>query len=270
MFKVEEVLKFTKNALLPNTFVVEDSKQFVAELEGFYVLLPTDKIPQIREYVSAQPRGDFYQKIFDNNPVNGLKLLLSAEHLKSYTELFVQYYGGIDGVLDAFSTYVKAEVPTDVSNVETDGNKDTATENTGNLSDATAADDSISHDGQETPEDYIDDSIFSNFDDTEERDNSNDTEESNVEVQNEQITEMILILRGIACKMGIMDYDDFRVLSKSDMLAGQRAIDTLSPVTVKEALLGAMAMCENKEDLAHVTRFLELFFTYIKENGLTR
>ena len=40
MFKVEEVLKFTKNALLPNTFVVEDSKQFVAELEGFYVLLP--------------------------------------------------------------------------------------------------------------------------------------------------------------------------------------------------------------------------------------
>ena len=36
------------------------------------------------------------------------------------------------------------------------------------------------------------------------------------------------------------------------------------------ALLGAMAMCENKEDLAHVTRFLELFFTYIKENGLTR
>ena len=52
MFKVEENLILTKNAVLQDSFVVEDCGKYYEELSGFYVCLPKNRIDAIKQYIN--------------------------------------------------------------------------------------------------------------------------------------------------------------------------------------------------------------------------
>lgn len=276
MFKVEENLLLTKNQLNEDCYVLEDCSSFFPELSGFYVCVPKENADVIKNYMRQQPNSGFVVKTYEDDMVNGLKLLLRMEQLSSYTELFVKYYGGINVILDTFSTLYAAE-PAQEQSEESDTSKSNeVVEDTGD-------------DVSDTPGDYIDDSMFEaltgvlnnsaetsddNREPTEEV--SSETQESNQDtdipegLMNAQTEELYLMIRGIACKLGVIDYDDSHTLSKADMKNAQIAIKTLSAMTVQEGMLGALALAETKEDLGAITRFLELFYTYLRENGLSR
>ena len=53
MFKVEENLILTKNAVLQDSFVVEDCGKYYEELSGFYVCLPKNRIDAIKQYMGT-------------------------------------------------------------------------------------------------------------------------------------------------------------------------------------------------------------------------
>lgn len=53
MFKVEENLILTKNAVLQDSFVVEDCGKYYEELSGFYVCLPKNRMDAIKQYMGT-------------------------------------------------------------------------------------------------------------------------------------------------------------------------------------------------------------------------
>ena len=83
MFKVEENLILTKNAVLQDSFVVEDCGKYYEELSGFYVCLPKNRIDAIKQYMGTVSNSSFLLKIFDNNAVTGLNMLLQLEYKTS-------------------------------------------------------------------------------------------------------------------------------------------------------------------------------------------
>lgn len=103
MFKVEENLILTKNAVLQDSFVVEDCGKYYEELSGFYVCLPKNRIDAIKQYMGTVSNSSFLLKIFDNNAVTGLNMLLQLEYKTSYTQEFINYYGSIQGILESFA-----------------------------------------------------------------------------------------------------------------------------------------------------------------------
>lgn len=285
MFRVEEMLLFTRDAVIPDSLIVEDAKTFYPELAGFYVCLLNTQIPAIKAYMETVPNQSFVMKTFDDDPVNGLNLLLRLERKMSYTEEFVNYYGGVEGVLEAYKGVENETADAEASDADTTTVGDSIAE------EHTDAD-------EDTISDFIDPTIFATADDTEEtedvtkadltggaEDNSNEpfspsdtgdnsgtmlTEALNNAESSTQFDELFLMIRGIACKLGVIDYDDTSILQKSDMRKAQTAIKCLSPITTQEGFLGALALAETQEDLAAVTRFLTLFYTYIRENNLKR
>ncbi len=285
MFEVNEVLLLTKDAAVPDSYVIEVCENFVPELAGFYVCLTKECMAQVREYINTLPFSSFILKTFDDDAVNGLQLLLNQERLSSYTEEFVKVYGGIDNLLLSYSAFVGVE--------ETSVNtQETQVEFTG--------------DSTEDVSDFVDDSIFENamvsqdsvedvtpkFEKTPNLKETPATDEESIKAVEEappmwnnppeeniptsntpantgNAEEVFLMLRAIATKLGVMDYDDEQVLSKADMRNAQIAVRSLAPIIVQEAMMGALGLAESKEDLAAVTRFLELFYSYIKENNLS-
>lgn len=108
---------------------------------------------------------------------------------------------------------------------------------------------------------------------------SNDTEESSHTADTistetadtfEASEELMLIIRGIAVKLGVIEYDDSNILARSDIKQAQKYVGNLSAETVREALIGAIGYAESREDLTAITRTLELFTEYLRENGLNR
>ena len=122
MFKVEENLILTKNAVLQDSFVVEDCGKYYEELSGFYVCLPKNRMDAIKQYMGTLNNSSFLLKIFDNNAVSGLSMLLQLEYKTSYTQEFVNYYGSVQGILESF-----AEAESDaVTNAEETDESDTS------------------------------------------------------------------------------------------------------------------------------------------------
>ena len=281
MFEVNEVLLLTKDAAVPDSYVIEVCENFVPELAGFYVCLTKECIPRVSEYIKTLPYGSFIAKTFEDDAVNGLQLLLNQERLSSYTEEFVKVYGGIENLLLSYSAFVGTEEPAEDISAEQSIEEESVTEN----------------ETEETIADFVDDSIFSDMNTTEDKVEEykpvfteapvNNTPTASMEepvinnaqpmeanelynamTANSNAEEMFLMLRAISAKLGIMDYDDEQVLSKADMRNAQIAVRTLAPIVVQEAMMGALGLAESKEDLAAVTRFLELFYSYIRENNL--
>lgn len=278
MFEVNEVLLLTKDAAVPDSYVIEVCENFVPELAGFYVCLTKECMPRVREYINTLPFSSFIIKTFDDDAVNGLQLLLNQERLSSYTEEFVKVYGGVDNLLLSYSAFIGVE-ETSVTTEE--------------------ASTELEEDSTEDLSDFVDDSIFENamvsqdnvetapkFEEaptpteefirtTEETAPTwNNTLEEDAPITNVPVNagnaeEVFLMLRAIATKLGVMDYDDEQVLSKADMRNAQIAVRSLAPIVVQEAMMGALGLAESKEDLAAVTRFLELFYSYIRENNLS-
>ena len=279
MFKVEENLILTKNAVLQDSFVVEDCGKYYEELSGFYVCLPKNRIDAIKQYMGTVSNSSFLLKIFDNNAVSGLSMLLQLEYKTSYTEEFVKYYGSVQGILEAFA---EAESDVETKPEETDeldtsalqeeqfvgpapSNEqptDTFFEPTDLFVDETTS-------GSQEVEEYSVESS-NNTEDTEESTHAADTSDLGNTDTFEASEELMLIIRGIAMKLGVIEYDDSNILARSDIKQAQKYVGNLSAETVREALIGAIGYAESREDLTAITRTLELFTEYLRENGLNR
>lgn len=279
MFKVEENLILTKNAVLQDSFVVEDCGKYYEELNGFYVCLPKNRIDAIKQYMGTVSNSSFLLKIFDNNAVSGLSMLLQLEYKTSYTQEFVNYYGSVQGILESFAeaesdVETKPEEPdeSDTSALQEEqfvgpapSNEqptDTFFEPTDLFVDETASS------SQEVEEYSVESS--NNTEDTEESAHAADTSDLGNADTFEASEELMLIIRGIAVKLGVIEYDDSNILARSDIKQAQKYVGNLSAETVREALVGAIGYAESREDLTAITRTLELFTEYLRENGLNR
>ena len=82
-----------------------------------------------------------------------------------------------------------------------------------------------------------------------------------------QQEEFYSLLQSIANLLGVNNYNT-QTLEKSDMYNAQLAINSLDANLVKNAFIGALGLAESKNDMNSITRFLELFYTYLYETGL--
>lgn len=269
MFKVEENLQLTR-LVAPDSYVIEDCKNFVSELEGFYVCLPKSRIDAIKNYMEGQPNSSFIIKTFENNLVNGLNLLLKLEKVSSYTDEFVKFYGGTQGVFDAFSAFTASESVTENSDDDT---LETAAQE---IDDIPKREELEFATESEEPADFVDESIFSAIQNSAEDSNSveSDAESLNklgsISQNNEAFDELLLMIRGMACKLGVIDYDDSKILTIQEVKQAQLYISKFSEATIVEAVKGALSLVETREDLVAATRFMELFAMYIQNNNLKR
>lgn len=279
MFKVEENLILTKNAVLQDSFVVEDCGKYYEELSGFYVCLPKNRMDAIKQYIGTLNNSSFLLKIFDNNAVSGLSMLLQLEYKTSYTEEFVKYYGSVQGILEAFA---EAESDVETKTEETDELDTSALQEEQFVGPAPSNEqptdtffeptdlfvDETTSDSQEAGEHSVESS--NNTGDTEESTHAADTSDLGNTDTFEASEELMLIIRGIAMKLGVIEYDDSNILARSDIKQAQKYVGNLSAETVREALIGAIGYAESREDLTAITRTLELFTEYLRENGLNR
>lgn len=279
MFKVEENLILTKNAVLQDSFVVEDCGKYYEELSGFYVCLPKNRIDAIKQYMGTVSNSSFLLKIFDNNAVSGLSMLLQLEYKTSYTEEFVKYYGSVQGILEAFA---EAESDVETKPEETDELDTSALQEEQFVGPAPSNEqpadtffeptdlfvDETTSGGQEVEEYSVESS--NNAEDTGESTHAADTSDLGNTDTFEASEELMLIIRGIAMKLGVIEYDDSNILARSDIKQAQKYVGNLSAETVREALIGAIGYAESREDLTAITRTLELFTEYLRENGLNR
>lgn len=268
MFKVEENLQLTR-LVTPDSYVIEDCKNFVPELEGFYVCLPKSRIDAIKNYMEGQPNSSFIIKTFENNLVNGLNLLLKLEKVSSYTDEFVKFYGSTQGIFDAFSAFTASESVTEKS----DDALETAAQEIENIP---MRDNLESTTESEEPADFVDESIFNNIQgatdtsNNEESDAENSNKMGSISQNNEAFDELLLMIRGMACKLGVIDYDDSKILTIQEVKQAQLYISKFSEATIVEAVKGALSLVETREDLVAATRFMELFAMYIQNNNLKR
>ena len=109
-----------------------------------------------------------------------------------------------------------------------------------------------------------------NAEDIEESTHTTDTSDLGSTDTFEASEELMLIIRGIAMKLGVIEYDDSNILARSDIKQAQKYVGNLSAETVRQALIGAIRYAESREDLTAITRTLELFTEYLRENGLNR
>lgn len=287
MFKIEELLTLGK-IVLPDSLVIEKCEDYFEDLKDYYVCLPQESINPLKDYINSIANSDFILKTYENNPVNGLHLLRSLEHIGSYTSEFVKYYGSVEGIHASFAAandsqeenLAKMNLFGDTLEEVTVGSVETAQEP--NVPDNTESSDVGGN--LEHPTDFVDDSIFTEFIPEEPQTDSETVEPNTIaeetnndnlnnvtfENSDETMTELLLMIRGVAQKLGVIDYDDSKILSRSDMRMVQRYISGFSPITVMEAFKGALSLVETQEDRIAATRFIELFTTYIRENDLKR
>lgn len=282
MFKVEENLILTKNAVLQDSFVVEDCGKYYEELSGFYVCLPKNRIDAIKQYMGTVSNSSFLLKIFDNNAVSGLSMLLQLEYKTSYTQEFVNYYGSVQGILESFAE-AESDAGTNTEEIEETDESGTSASQEEQFVGPAPSDEQPTDTFFEPTDLFVDettntrqeadahsDESSSNAEDIEESTHTTDTSDLGSTDTFEASEELMLIIRGIAMKLGVIEYDDSNILARSDIKQAQKYVGNLSAETVREALIGAIGYAESREDLTAITRTLELFTEYLRENGLNR
>lgn len=236
MFKVEENLILTKNAVLQDSFVVEDCGKYYEELSGFYVCLPKNRMDAIKQYMGTLNNSSFLLKIFDNNAVSGLSMLLQLEYKTSYTQEFVNYYGSVQGILESF-----AEAESDaVTNAEETDESDTSASQEEQFVGPAPSDEQPTDTFFEPTDLFVDettntsqeadahsDESSSNAEDIEESTHTTDTSDLGSTDTFEASEELMLIIRGIAMKLGVIEYDDSNILARSDIKQAQKYVGNL-------------------------------------------
>ena len=125
-FDVASNLVLTKHPEQVNGPIIEECSEIEPALTGFFVCFPEERIEDVKEHIQQNLRGSqirFCISTLDKDKVSGMKMLATIEKLGSYTKQFINYYGGVQEVLDTFSEIeesVTEEVPDDVRSVPSD------------------------------------------------------------------------------------------------------------------------------------------------------
>lgn len=250
--------------------IVEACSDYNEDVKDFFICVPNQSIPDIIAYIESLPNSAYMLRLMQKSPVKGLQMLLANEHLESYTTELIKYYGGTQEFIDAVTGKNSAElddfVPSDFS-----------------VTDSVDTEEDSTSDG-DTPSDYVEDSV--NSTDLEPEVKTDVVEENSYKQVEEgmvmssagntptvplnQNDELYLMVRGITQVLGLTEFDDARTLTIEDLQEARRYIMNLSSLSIREALMAVLDQINTKADLRMITRFLELFIMYLKQNDIKR
>lgn len=115
VFDVASNLVLTKHPDEVNGNIVEECIKIEPELKGFYVCFPDERLNAVKEYITQHLHGSqikFCISTLEKDSASGLRMLSTIEKMKSFTEQFIDYYGGVQEILDIFSE-VEAQLAVD-------------------------------------------------------------------------------------------------------------------------------------------------------------
>lgn len=298
MFKVEQFLLIKKKGVALDCFHIEDCGDTEAELSDFEVILPKEKLPELLSFVETETQNPTYvYNLLNKNTVKGMSLLANMLKISSYTCEFIKAYGGVQEILDLFK-------PADNSKPAEDTEKDTAQFfdfQHFSVTDSVDASDTVepSNTTPEVETDNIADidsasevkSTMPDVKDEESSTNSQndaDLEENAATVKTEEISEnshnyvdesearnqlmipqemsdMMLMLRAMAVKMGVLENDTSEVMNLEDVQNAKLYLNELAATTVRDGVIAVLDKASSREELEAVTTFMAMFISYMKE-----
>ena len=110
VFDVASNLVLTKHPDEVNGNIVEECIKIEPELKGFYVCFPDERLNAVKEYITQHLHGSqikFCISTLEKDSASGLRMLSTIEKMKSFTEQFIDYYGGVQAV-----SYTHLTLPT--------------------------------------------------------------------------------------------------------------------------------------------------------------
>lgn len=116
MLDVDSNLIITRDTSVENATLVENCSDHYEQLTGFSIYLPDSRIPYVEDYLNSIPNGNYILSVLNHNVKQAMRMILSISKITSYTEVFIDIYGGVQGILDAFA---KAEEDIDEKFLET-------------------------------------------------------------------------------------------------------------------------------------------------------
>lgn len=299
MFKVEHYLLLVKDVESIDCFDLEDCEKHQEGLNGIHVVLPKENLDLLLNFVENELQNPTYvYNLLTKNTIKGMDLLANMLKISSYTNEFIKHYGGIQEILDLFKVVKEETVeqplfnPTvslsDLSDSADNSNAAGDSVNTKNSEYIVANNTAMSN----SSEDYIDTSV--------EPDNScelecanktsinsevltsntgmSETQEEHIKTYNQTnelmnseeslsapiFDDMMLMIRAIAAKIGVLDEDDTPVLTQEDILYAKLYINEFSAASVRDGLIDVLDKAQTKEELKAITTFMAMFISYMR------
>lgn len=103
MLDVDSNLIITRDTSVENATLVENCSDHYEQLTGFSIYLPDNRIPYVEDYLNGIPNGSYILSVLNRNVKQAMRMILSISKITSYTEVFIDIYGGVQGILDAFA-----------------------------------------------------------------------------------------------------------------------------------------------------------------------
>lgn len=79
-----------------------------------------------------------------------------------------------------------------------------------------------------------------------------------------EMSELMLMVRAMAAKMGITDDEQKEVMNDNDILAAKMYLNEMAAVTVRDAVIAVLDSANTKEERAAITTFFSMFVEYMK------
>lgn len=103
MLDVDSNLIITRDTSEENATLIENCSDHYEQLTGFSIYLPDSRIPYVEDYLNSIPNGNYILSVLNHNVKQAMRMILSISKITSYTEVFIDIYGGVQGILDAFA-----------------------------------------------------------------------------------------------------------------------------------------------------------------------
>lgn len=103
MIDVESNLVLSRDSCVEDSTLIENCADHYEQLIGFSVYLPNNRVPYVEDYLNNIPNGGYIKKLLAYNKQSAMRMILSISKKTSYTEVFLEIYGGVQGILDAFA-----------------------------------------------------------------------------------------------------------------------------------------------------------------------
>lgn len=103
MLDVDSNLIITRDTSVENATLIENCSDHYEQLTGFSIYLPDSRIPYVEDYLNSIPNGNYILSVLNHNVKQAMRMILSISKITSYTEVFIDIYGGVQGILDAFA-----------------------------------------------------------------------------------------------------------------------------------------------------------------------
>ena len=269
MFNVEKYLLIS-NEKVTDDYLLEKCGNYAKDLEGYYVILPKSNINNLLKFVETELQNPTYVfNLLGKNPIKGMDLLANMLKINSYTDEFIKHYGGIQEILDLFKpASATTEVPhVDFKLPENDSVEEQSVTESDNVDMQTTDFREVIPESENLAEESNISSVSETSNDKENSYNKETEEECKVPAiaPTQEMMEMMLMIRGIAAKLGITEDTSSDVMNPDDILHAKLYINDFAAPTVRDGVIAVLDKAETKEELVAVTTFMRMFVQHIKE-----